>query len=100
MNPFSGEIEFTVNTQSYLIRPSFGAIAEIENELDQGIINLLEQITHKGLTLNQIRIIFKFGLKYANLAHSDETIISIISKLGIIEASLIAAKFLKKALGD
>jgi tail tube GTA-gp10-like protein len=62
-NKYRGEVDIHLAGNKYLMRPTLGALCEIEDALGKSIITLLDQFSSKGLTLNEQAHIIVEGVK-------------------------------------
>ncbi len=85
-NSYIGEIGFSLDDKEYVMRPSFGAIAEIESKIEMSIFNLIELIHKRGMLLNEQKIIFFYSLKYGSGEIGMKTAEDILLKLGPIKS--------------
>ncbi len=65
MNKQRGEVRILLDGIWYEMRPTFNAIAEIEADLDKGIISLAKDFHSGMITLSALSSVAYFGLKAA-----------------------------------
>lgn len=63
MNPYRDEIALVLGGQSYVLRPTFAALAEMEGALGVGLIELCGLISRGKLTLRQLVAVVSAGIK-------------------------------------
>jgi hypothetical protein len=88
-------LKFEYQGKEYVLRPTFGAIADIENKLDCGFINLVEKIAEKGILVNEQQTIWYYGLKYGGNQLSMQEIKEIFNCLGMVKITTISCQFIK-----
>lgn len=70
-NPVAGEIEFSLNGEPVILRPSFDAITAIEARLGMGLLDLYGRATAMKLTTHEIGVILTECIRAAGRAHSQ-----------------------------
>jgi hypothetical protein len=61
------EIDIIIGGKSYVMRPSFNALCEIEQSVGKSIITLLISFDQRGILLKEIIYIIKAGLKASGI---------------------------------
>lgn len=68
-NPHRSEIEVTLGEDTYVIRPTFEAIAEIEAALNMGLLPLIRRIAAQEYSETMIGRVLDIAIRRSNPGH-------------------------------
>ena len=97
-NPHRGEVEIELDGKRFVMRPTFQAIAEIEQQTGTGLIALLHRMTDGGLRVSDLAIIVAAGLRAAGEPASREKVGSLLLQDGLEKTLEPASFFLMNAV--
>ena len=97
-NPHRGEVEIELDGKRFVMRPTFQAIAEIEQQTGTGLIALLHRMTDGGLRVSDLAVIIAAGLKAAGEPASRDKVGSLLLQDGLEKTLEPASHFLMNAV--
>lgn len=87
-NRHRGEVSFAAGGETYTLRYSANALAELEDALDKSVGEIVELMqSQKGLRIKTVRTIFRAGLLDRHPDITDQQAGDIISDVGLGEAA-------------
>ncbi|WP_114393235.1 gene transfer agent family protein [Oleisolibacter albus] len=100
-NPHAGEVSLTLAGRPYTMRPSFGAMVELEEALGCGVTDLASAILAKGaatLRTSQMAAIIWAGLKGAGTELSRDEVGTLVVQTGLAACIHPASQLLANML--
>lgn len=97
-NPHRGEVEIELDGKRFVMRPTFQAIAEIEQQTGTGLIALLHRMTDGGLRVSDLAVIVAAGLRAAGEPASRDKVGSLLLQDGLEKTLAPASQFLMNAV--
>jgi len=98
MNKFRNEVKLELNGNSYLLRGTFGALVEIEDEVGEPLPVLLNNIAQGNVSLRTIMSVILYGARAANPDLDEDRLEQDIAEGGINTAITGIVEFLVVAL--
>lgn len=99
MNKLRGEIEIDIEGESYILRPTFDAIASIESKTDKSLVKIATLLSQNDIRVADLTEIIFQGAKAANNEINREKIQGAILDKGIYKFMQPCMEFLRLALG-
>ena len=99
-NPLKGQIEVTLGSETYKCRLTIDSLVKIEDELDQGILELAQNISQAKVRIRTLLVVLRYALRGGGNDFDEKQVGQIISDIGIITASTEVAKLLVATLND
>lgn len=96
-NSHRNEIEITLNGNTYKLRATFEAIAEMEDYMDCSLGELLLKMPYGKLRIRELKGILIYGCEGAKFKVSESQIEDDLLGAGISEATQAIAPFLAQA---
>lgn len=97
-NPHRGEVEIELDGKRFVMRPTFQAIAEIEQQTGTGLIALLHRMTDGSLRVSDLAVIVAAGLRAAGEPASRDKVGSLLLQDGLEKTLAPASQFLMNAV--
>jgi hypothetical protein len=99
-NPLKGQIEVTLGSQTYKCRLTIDSLVKIEDELDQGILELAQNISQAKVRIRTLLVVLRYALRGGGNDFDEKQVGQIISDIGIVVASTEVAKLLVATLNN
>ena len=99
-NPLKGQIEVTLGSETYKCRLTIDSLVKIEDELDQGILELAQNISQAKVRIRTLLVVLRYALRGGGNDFDEKQVGQIISNIGIVTASTEVAKLLVATLND
>ena len=99
-NPLKGQIEVTLGSETYKCRLTIDSLVKIEDELDQGILELAQNISQAKVRIRTLLVVLRHALRGGGNDFDEKQVGQIISDIGIVSASTEVAKLLVATLND
>jgi hypothetical protein len=99
-NKNRGEVDIILNKHKYVMRPTFQALCEIENDLDKSLFSIIEESNNNVMPLKNMVSIIKNGIN-ANGKYDlqEDEIGEAIMQASIIKIIPKIYQFLSQAVG-
>lgn len=97
-NRIRGEVEIVLAGQSYLMRPSFGGLAEIEDKSGLDLLALAIKLGNNKTAIKDLVAVIYGGMKGAGSALSYEEVGELVVDEGVTKVAKPVAQFLSMAL--
>lgn len=92
-NPHKGEVSFQAGDETFTLRFSANALAELEDALDKSVMEIADLMqSEKGLRIKTLRTIFWAGLLDHHEGVTEKRAGDIISDIGMGEAAEIIGR--------
>lgn len=99
-NPHYGEVDVTLNGEVFKMRLSLGALAELENELEEpSLLALIERFEKGSFRTRDITKLLFAGLRGAGWKGTEDDLLSGVLEGGPIVAARLAGQLLKVTFG-
>lgn len=98
-NAARGEAAFVAGERTYVLRPTFEALCEIENRLDAGIVEIAERIVARKYGVREVSAILHAGAQAVDARVSELEIGAAIAERGLRPATEAALALLAHAFG-
>ena len=85
-NPLKGQIEVTLGSETYKCRLTIDSLVKIEDELDQGILELAQNISQAKVRIKTLLVVLRYALRGGGNYFDEKKVGQIISNIGIITA--------------
>lgn len=96
VNIYRGEVSIVLDTQKYVMVPSFSALVNIEDELQCSILDLVGKISNgKHFSIKEIEVIIRCSVKNLDIVDLQEA----ICKTGLVKIFPNIIKFIENAIG-
>ena len=99
-NPLKGQIEVTLGSKTYKCRLTIDSLVKIEDELDQGILELAQNISQAKVRIKTLLVVLRYALRGGGNDFDEKKVGQIISDIGIVVASTEVAKLLVATLNN
>ena len=99
-NPLKGQIEVTLGSETYKCRLTIDSLVKIEDELDQGILELAQNISQAKVRIRTLLVVLRYALRGGGNDFDEKQVGQIISDIGIVVASTEVAKLLVATLNN
>lgn len=97
-NRFRGDVALTINGQSHVARLTLGALAELEEQLDEtSLVGLVERFESNAFSSRDVLALLGAGLRGGGAAVSDEVLLNAEIEGGPIAAAKAAVELLARA---
>lgn len=100
MNPLKGEILIKLADKEYKARLTVDSIIRIEDELDEGILQVAQKISVADVRIKTLQIILKYALRGGGNDLQAQDINRIIANTGIVPIAAEVTKMLVAVLQD
>ena len=100
MNPLKGEILVKLADKDYKCRLTIDSIIRIEDELDEGILQVAQKISIADVRIKTLQIILKYALRGGGNDLQNNDINRIIANTGIVPIAAEVTKMLVAVLQD
>jgi len=98
VNEQRGEVAITLAGKSFVLRPTYGALAEIESTLGCGIVALVRRLERGDFGVVDLAVIVTAGLKAAGEPATQDKVGEMIRQAGFAPVVKATAAFLENAL--
>jgi hypothetical protein len=99
-NPMRGQVEITLGEDTYNCRLTIDSLIKIEDELNDGILQLAQKIANADVRLKTLVTVLRYALRGGGNDVSDSDVQKIISNVGLVVASTQVAHLLAATLSD
>ncbi len=99
-NPMRGETQITLGTETYKARLTVDAIINIEEDLDKGIIEIMQEIGEAKVRISYILVILKTAIRGGGKDIDDSGVKQIISQNSFTDVCRVVAELLASILTD
>ncbi|MBI2235343.1 MAG: gene transfer agent family protein [Magnetospirillum sp.] len=100
MNKHRGDVAVTLGGREYVLRPTFGALVEIEERLGMGLVPLARKVLEGQFGFKEVATIIACGIKGAG-ERVPGNLGDLTVEAGLMQLSEPVARFLNGALaGD
>ena len=99
-NPMRGQVEITLGSQIYKCRLTIDSLIKIEEELDDGILQLAQKIANADVRLKTLVVVLRYALRGGGNNITDKDVKKLISEVGLVDASTQVAIMLASTLTD
>jgi hypothetical protein len=96
-NNYRAEIDIKLGDKTYLMRPTFQALCEIENAIDKSVISLLTRYNERGILISELIAITRAGIK-AGEGSVPPNLDRLVEEEGICNLLPVICKFLEEGL--
>lgn len=100
MNPLKGEILIKLADKEYKARLTVDSIIRIEDELNEGILQVAQKISVADVRIKTLQIILKYALRGGGNDLQAQDINRIIANTGIVPIAAEVTKMLVAVLQD
>ena len=100
MNPLKGEILINLADKEYKARLTVDSIIRIEDELNEGILQVAQKISVADVRIKTLQIILKYALRGGGNDLQAQDINRIIANTGIVPIAAEVTKMLVAVLQD
>lgn len=100
MNPLKGEILVKLANKDYKCRLTIDSIIRIEDELDEGILQVAQKISIADVRIKTLQVILKYALRGGGNDLQNNDINRIIANTGIVPIAAEVTKMLVAVLQD
>ena len=97
-NKHRGEVAISLGGRSYLLRPTFAAIAEIEARSGQGLIGLARRLAAGDIRVSDFACIVHAGLRAAGEPARFEKVGELVLEEGVANLAPAVGEFLRAAI--
>ena len=97
-NPHRGEVKIELGGKAYVMRPTFGAIAEIESRTGIGIADLAERAVRGRIKMTEMAAVVTSGLVAAGEPAVYEKVGQMIFDQGMLTVAAPVVEFLGQAV--
>ena len=101
-NPHRGEVEIELGGETYILRPTFHALVEIEERLGEGIVALTSRLSRGDIRLKDVATILHAGMRAVRgtKVMPYEELGRLVVAHGFTSTDLKIVEFLTGAFGD
>ena len=99
-NPMKGETQITLGNETYTARLTVDAIINIEDELDKGIIEIMQEIGEAKIRTSYLVVILRSALRGGGLDINDKGVKDIIADNVFTDICRVVAELLAAILTD
>ena len=97
-NPYAGEVRLELDGQFYELRLTLGALAELEEELDdENVLDLISRFESGQFSTRDVLMLIVAGLRGGGWQGVARDLLSAEIKGGLLEATKVAAQLLARA---
>ncbi len=96
-NRHRGEVEITLAGKSYVMRPTFGALAAIEAKTGEGIAELLERMRTGRVRITDVTAVIWAGLGATGEPVTYEKVGELVAEIGLDSLAVPVSMFLLNA---
>ncbi len=89
-----------LNGNTYLMKPNFQALSEIELAIGKSLLTLAKEFDVKGILLHEQTKIIYHAVKAGGNILSEEEIGKIICQQGMSKSAKLILKFLRNIIGE
>lgn len=100
MNPLKGEILVKLADKDYKCRLTIDSIIRIEDELNEGILQIAQKISIADVRIKTLQVILKYALRGGGNDLQNNDINRIIANTGIVPIAAEVTKMLVAVLQD
>jgi hypothetical protein len=98
-NPWAGEVRLVLDGVAHDLRLTLGALAELEHELDEGIVELIERFEAGRFATRDVLALIVAGLRGSGWKGSGADLLAVEIEGGLLEATRVAAQLLARGFG-
>ena len=99
-NPMRGQVEITLGSEIYKCRLTIDSLIKIEEDLDEGILQLAQKIATAEVRLKTLVTVLHYALRGGGNDLTDKEVRQLISKVGLVSACTQVAVLLASTLSD
>ncbi len=99
-NPMRGQVEIALGSETYKCRLTIDSLIKIEEDLDEGILQLAQKIANADVRLKTLVTVLRYALRGGGNDMADKEVRQLISRVGLVSASTQVAVLLAATLSD